>query len=78
MAQYGTGNDMPREILKACWSKRELDVMTNKPVRLYKNEPINININPNIVLPGAIAIGMLMLFIAMRFVESYTFLIAGI
>lgn len=52
--------------------------MTNKPVRLYKNEPINININPNIILPGAIAMGMLMLIIAFGFVESYTFLIAGI
>lgn len=52
--------------------------MTNKPVRLYKTEPININVRPNIVVPGAIAMGMLMLIIAMRFVESYTFLIAGI
>lgn len=52
--------------------------MTNKPVRLYKAEPININTNPNIVVPGAMAMGMVMLIIAMRFVESYTFLIAGI
>lgn len=52
--------------------------MTNKPVRLYKTEPINININPNIVVPGAIAMAMVMLIIAMQFVESYTFLIAGI
>lgn len=52
--------------------------MTNKPVRLYKTEPIKININPNIVVPGAIAMAMVMLIIAMQFVESYTFLIAGI
>lgn len=52
--------------------------MTNKPVRLNKTEPINININPNIVVPGAMAFGILMLLIATRFVESYTFLIAGI
>ncbi len=52
--------------------------MTNKPVRLYKAEPINININPNIVVPGAITMGVVMLIIAMRFVESYAFLIAGI
>ena len=52
--------------------------MTNKPVRLYKAEPININTNQNIVVPGAMAMGMLMLIIALQFVESYTFLIAGI
>ena len=56
----------------------ELAKMTNKPVRLYKAEPINITYNPNIVVPGAMAMGVVMLIIAMRFVESYTFLIAGI
>ena len=56
----------------------ELVNMTNKPVRLYKTEPIKININPNIVVPGAIAMAMVMLFIATCFVESYTILIAGI
>ena len=56
----------------------ELVKMTNKPVRLYKAEPIDININPHIVVPGAIAMGMVMLIIAYAFVESYTILIAGV
>ena len=52
--------------------------MNNKPVRLYKAEPVDITGNPNIVVPGAIAMGVVMLIIAIRFVENYTFLIAGI
>lgn len=52
--------------------------MTNKPVRLHKTEPLNIAQNTNIILPGAMAFGMVMLFIATRFVESYAFLIAGV
>ena len=52
--------------------------MTNKPVRLNKAEPLNITGNPNIVVSGAIAMAMVMLFIATCFVESYTILIAGI
>ena len=52
--------------------------MTNDPVRLYKAEPININIQPNIVFAGAIAFGIVMLIIAFGFVDNYKFLIAGI
>lgn len=52
--------------------------MTNKPVRLYKAEPIDININPNIVIAGAMAMGMVMLIIAFGFMENYTILIAGV
>lgn len=52
--------------------------MTNDPVRLYKAEPININIQPNIVFVGAIAFGMIMFIIAFGFVDNYQFLIAGV
>ena len=52
--------------------------MTNKPVRLHKTEPLTMDYNTNIVMPGALAFGMLLLIIAMGFVENYQFLIAGV
>lgn len=59
-------------------TKKELAMMTNKPATLHKKEPLTINYTTNIVVPGAITFGMIMLFIALRFVDNYQFLIAGV
>ena len=53
-------------------------MMPNKPATLHKKEPLTMDYNTNIVMPGAIIFGLIMLIIAMRFVDNYTFLIAGV